>query len=210
MGRKAQHAKASTAHKPKAPRGRRSSKTGPPAAKSDPGEAGLLTRRELSLRLDRHMQTITKWEAEGLPIAIRGRRGRPSRYDEGKVRAWLEAREEAAKQPAGAMDLVQERARKERAQAELAEQAYQAKARELLPKGEVERVWSGHIQAARTVLLGMRQTYADRLFRTATLEGLAGVERLLEEIAREILRELAGEIPAGPPPGAAADGARAA
>jgi hypothetical protein len=39
----------------------------------------LVTRRELAARLGVHMQTVTKWEREGLPIAERGRRGRPSR-----------------------------------------------------------------------------------------------------------------------------------
>jgi DNA-binding XRE family transcriptional regulator len=45
---------------------------------------GGLTRRELASRLGVHLQTIVKWEREGLPVVLR--------YDEAAVQAWLAAR----------------------------------------------------------------------------------------------------------------------
>lgn len=150
----------------------------------------LLTRRDLAAVMQVHMQTITKWEHDGLPIATRGRKGKPSTYREADVRAWLEARELAASK-SGMVDVAQERARKENAQAKLAEQTYQVRARTLLPAEEVARIWSAEITAVRSVILSSYTTHADRIHRAATLDGLAGVEVALKTLAYEILRELA-------------------
>ena len=151
----------------------------------------LITRRAIAAKLAVHMMTVTKWEREGLPIAKRGRKGKPSLYRENEVRAWLQAREEAAKTPDGALDLVQERAKKERWQGLLAEQLFQVRAKQLLPATEVEQAWIAEIAAARSVILSSYTTSADRVFRAATTDGLAGVERELKTIAHGVLRELA-------------------
>lgn len=157
----------------------------------------LLTRRQLAEVLRNgqgepvHMQTITKWEHEGLQPAVRGRRGRPSLYRESDVRAWVAARDAAASNLPGAKDLMAERARKERAQAVLAEQTFQARARVLLPAAEVERLWGAEIQAVRNAIIATYTTQADRLLRAATLEGVGGIEAELKAIAYELLRELA-------------------
>lgn len=135
------------------------------------------------------MMTITKHEREGMPIAQRGSRGRPSYYREVDVRAWLQLREEAAKQT-GANPL-QDRARKERAQAALAEQAFQIRMRDLLPRDEVEKLWAAEVDAVRTLLLSWSTTLADQLFRAATVDGIGGVERVLTDAVRDVLRELA-------------------
>lgn len=154
------------------------------------GDGTLLTRRELADRLHVHMQTVTKWEREGMPIAERGRKGRASRYREEDVRAWLDAREAAAKQ-SGHVDVTQERARKERAQAVLAEQLAATRARHLLPADEVARVWSAEVAAVRSIILASYTSQADKIHRIATLEGVGGVEAVLKELAHEVLRQLA-------------------
>lgn len=154
-----------------------------------PSPGGHLTRRDLAERLGVHMQTVTKWERDGLPIAERGRKGKPSTYREADVRAWLASREDAAKK-SGMIDVAQERARKERAQAVLAEQSYRARERELLPAAEVEKIWNAEVQAVRTAILATYTTQADRVHRAATLEGVGGVEAELKAIAHELLREL--------------------
>lgn len=171
-----------------------------PATASD-GDA-LVTRRDLAKRLDVHMQTVCKWEQDGMPIAQRGRAGKPSLYDELAVRAWLEAREVAAK-TSGTVDVARERAMKERAQAELARQTYQMRQRELVPRVEVERVWSSEVAAVRTKLLAIPQAYADRVHRAATLEGLIGVEQVLKDAVVDALRELSD--PERPPQPATPD-----
>ena len=162
----------------------------------------LLTRRELALAMDVHPQTVTKWERDGLPIAERGRKGKPSRYHEAACRAWRTAREDAARS-SGLVDVAQERARKERAQAILAEQAYQARARELLPRHEVEKVWAAEVAAVRRKLLSWPMTLSDQLFRASALDGVAGLERVLTEAVHAVLLELSAapvEEPAQPAP----------
>lgn len=155
------------------------------------GDGGaLLTRRELADRFHVHMQTVTKWEREGMPIAERGRKGRASRYREEDVRDWLSAREQAAK-TSGHVDVAQERARKERAQAVLAEQLAATRARLLLSADEVARVWSGEVAAVRSIILASYTSQADKIHRIATLEGVGGVEAALKELAHEVLRQLA-------------------
>lgn len=149
----------------------------------------LITRRVLAERLEKHPMSITKWEQQGMPIAARGRKGKPSLYRQSDVITWLSAREAAAKK-SGIVDVAQERARKERAQAELAEQTHQTRSRQLLPAAEVEKVWNAEIQAVRAAILATYTTKADTLHRVATLDGVAGVEAELKRIAHELLREL--------------------
>lgn len=158
----------------------------------------LLTRRQLAAVADLpgqdgpvHMQTVTKWERDGLPIAKRGRKGKPSLYSEADVRAWLAVREEVA-ESGNALDLAQERARKEHWQALLAEQLHKTRERDLLPRADVEKAWTAEVAAVRTKLLAWATTLADRVTRAATLEAEPGVERVLGEAVREVLRELAG------------------
>jgi len=149
-----------------------------------------VTRPELADALDVHPMTVTKWERDGMPIEIRGRRGVSTKYREASVRAWLKKREQAA--AAGQLvDLAAERARKERAQAMESEQRFALRARKLLPADEVDLVWSGEATAVRNRLLAIPATQADRLHRAAILDGVAGVERALEKMVRDILTELA-------------------
>lgn len=155
--------------------------------------APLLTRRALAAKLEVHMGTIVKWDRDGMPVAQRGRKGKPSLYDEAAVRHWLAEREAAAAEPGAAMDLVQERAKKEHWQALLAQQTHQVRAHELLPAAEVAKAWSAEVAAVRTKILSSYTSHADKVYRAGTLKGLAGVEASLKEIAYDILRELAGQ-----------------
>jgi len=160
--------------------------------RSAPSVRGLVTRRELAKRLGCNARTIAKWIEEGLPVAKRGRGGRPSKYDEAAVRAWIEVREEAAR--SNAPDLMASRARKELAQAVEAEQRVAIRAGKLIPIEEVDRIWSGQVAAVRARLLAWPTALADRLHRVAALEGAAGVERVLQEIVYDALRELAAGV----------------
>lgn len=166
------------------------------------GHAGLVTRRVLADRLGVHPMTVVKWEQDGAPVAQRGARGRASLYDPAAVVAWKAARDKAAtERPEGHVDVAAERARKERAQAVLAEQTFAARARRLLPIDEVERVWAGEVAAVRSAILATYTTAADRLHRVAVTEGVAGVEAELRDLAYGLLRELAD--PTRPLPGGA-------
>lgn len=147
-----------------------------------------LTRLQLAKAMGCNGRTIAKWLEEGMPVEERGRGGRASRYDERKVRAWVAAREKAG----GMSEVARERARKERAQAVLAEQLAASRSQDLLPRVDVERVWAAEVAAVRAKLLSWPATLADRLTRVASLEGEVGVERVLDEAVRDALRELAG------------------
>jgi hypothetical protein len=144
----------------------------------------LLNRRALAERLEVHPQTVVKWQEEGMPVAERGGKGRASLYDEARRAA-------AAKGPA--VDLVAERARKERAQAVEAEQRVAIKAREYRPIGEYTRVWQATLEALKTAILTTYLTKADQVHRAGVLAGVAGVEAELKAIALGLLRELGGE-----------------
>lgn len=165
-----------------------------PTASSD-DDGVLFTRRELARTLDVHMQTISsKWEPAGMPVAQRGGRGRPSLYRLSDVRAWLDRRtaEAAASTNGhGRLDLVQERAELARAQAERVKLETLARRGELADKRAVERVWAAEVAAVRTRLLALPVVEADRIARAAVVDGVPGVEAVLEAIVRDVLTELA-------------------
>lgn len=160
------------------------------------GKPRLLTRRELAAALDVHMQSITRWERDGMPTAKRGSRGRPSLYDKAACLAWKAARDKATESPMGTISLELERARKEHAQALLAEQLHATREGKLLKREDVERTWSAHVAAVRNRLLHLPQSLADQLAREATLGGAAAVETKLREAVIAVLHELAGTAPA--------------
>lgn len=153
-------------------------------------DASLITRRELAELRAVHYNTVIDWERDGMPVAKKGSRGRPSMYSQAAVEAWLEAREAAAAN-GSRLDVSQERARKERAQALLAEQMYASRARDLLSRTDVEHEWAAEIAGVRAVFLAVPTTFAARVFRAGTLDGEAGTERVLREVVNEVLRELA-------------------
>jgi phage terminase Nu1 subunit (DNA packaging protein) len=150
----------------------------------------LFTRNELVKEPDipaTHPQTIAGWVAEGCPIEVRGGPGRPHLYAKEKVLAWLELRK--SKDP-DVVDLTAARTLKELAQARLNEQKLLELEGKLLPREEVERQWMAELAAIRTRLMILPHTLADRLYRAATLEGVAGVEAALDEEIRNVLEEL--------------------
>lgn len=151
----------------------------------------LLTREQLATAWGVHARTVAKWQEEGLPVAVRGRGGRASRYDQEECDAWKAAREALAVDE-GPVDLTRERARKERAQALLAEQLYAVRSGKLLDAALVEKAWAAEIAAARAVVLSSYTAAADRVYRAAVTDGLGGVERELKALAFAVLRELAG------------------
>lgn len=134
-----------------------------------PMPAPLVTRRELADALGCHMQTVTKYEREGMPIAKRGDRGKPSLYQPEDVRAWLAQRADGAQAPVAAIELA-----------------------------DVRDAWVEEIAAIRALLLSRYASGAGRVHRAAA-QGVAGVARELQAITAEILRALAaGERPASP------------
>lgn len=150
----------------------------------------LLTWSELSSALGAdlptapHAVTISKWVQQGMPVAERGRGGRPSRYDLEAVRAWLRQRTEAA--DAGApIDVARERARYFRLQADRTELDVRKRAGELVEAAEVEQRWASIVTAVRESLLSLPDVAVQR--------GIVAPanEDALVELVDEALRDLA-------------------
>lgn len=150
----------------------------------------LVTRRELAQVHGVHLQTISKWEQQGLPVAEPGSKGRPSKFDPDAVAAWLKAREDAAEK-SGVADLARERALRERAQRIAREQATAREARQLIPRAEAEKALTDEVLRMRAALLGWERTLPHRIARAYELEGERGVARELRSAVEEILNELA-------------------
>ncbi len=150
----------------------------------------LLTRAQIAKELDTHPQTIEKWKAAGMPVAVPGSPGVPHRYRASECRAWLDAREEA-RQTSGVIDFERARAEKEHWQARLNEQKFLVQAGELLHVDDVRRTWSKVVSAVRARLLTIPVHSADRIHRVAVMEGESAVEVVLDELMREVLTELA-------------------
>lgn len=155
-----------------------------------------ISRREAAEILDVHVDTVSKMIGEGLEVAVIERRGRGNALVLSR-RAVLAFH--GARRVPGDLDPKQERARRDRAQAVLSEQAFKQRARDLLPADEVERVWSGHISAVRTKILSWSAVLAGRIHRAAR-GGVGAVEAELDAAVREVLTELAAETSAGGPP----------
>ena len=149
----------------------------------------LVNRRKLSSIFNVHMQTIMNWEQSGMPVSEPGRRGVPSLYSVADVEKWLTDREEAAREN-GTLDLAQERARRERAQAIMAEQTVAIRARDLVPANEVEKVWTAGFMAIRAKVLSWPATVSDIIYRQAEINGLQGVQEAIKQAGDELLLEL--------------------
>ena len=104
-----------------------------------------------------------------MPVLRAGGRGRESVYDAVACLKWQ--RDQTGRNGAQA-----DRARRDRAQALLAEQAYQLRAGELLPRDQVFEMWAGEYAALRTALLALPQLLADKLAKAHDQAGIDGLE----------------------------------
>ena len=111
----------------------------------------LLTRFELAEALAIHRQTVVKWVAGGMPIAVRGGRGRTHLYRESEVLQWLESRD--AENAETVVDLTAARTRKELALADVSELKAGEMRGDLLSREEVETAWRAENSAVRAMLL---------------------------------------------------------
>ena len=147
----------------------------------------LLTGEELSDMLSVSPGTIRSWARRGMPIARRGRRGDktcPSLYHEVDVRQWREKRESERQ------ELTQARARKDRAQALLAEQTVRLRARGLVWRVDADRVWAAEVDRICRNLRSWVKPLSRRLSKAASGGGLPAVQAALETAVHEKLTEL--------------------
>lgn len=153
----------------------------------------LVTRRELANLLNVTMSGVTKWEQAGMPVAERGRKGKASLYSEAEAKNWLAERDKAAREN-GTFDLARERARKERAQAILAEQTVAIRAGDLVPVDQISKTLTAGFGAFRAKVLAWQATMSDALYRESKINGLQGVQRAIKDAAEELLLDLSKAI----------------
>jgi phage terminase Nu1 subunit (DNA packaging protein) len=94
------------------------------------------------------------------------------------------------RKPEKPLDGPQCRARRDLAQAKLLEGKNAKESGAVVGAELVERAWTAEVQAVRGFMLAFPARYTDRCYRAGTLDGLAGVERVLIEAVHEALREL--------------------
>jgi len=144
----------------------------------------LLTRRELATALGIHVQTITKWQQQGMPIAARGRRGRAALHSLPAVIEWRHRTEAARQTGAEVVSLSAARARLAKAQAEKWERENRKRTGELIERAVVVREGQNMIFAAKTKLL--------QVPRQCVLRGVPrDAEAVIRQHIVEALRELA-------------------
>jgi hypothetical protein len=102
-----------------------------------------------------------------------------------KTAAWKAARDHDQRLD-GPVSLEQARARQSLADALLREQLLALRAKDLLPRIEVDRVWQAERQAIRNYLLATpgRERWAEKLLKASTAGGVPGVESALTTLVR--------------------------
>lgn len=149
--------------------------------------AALLTAKEVCARLradgigEWEPGTLWAWTLESppLPVAVRGKSGRPHKYAYADVLAWLKAREERQQQQ---RDPRLEKAFQE---ARLARLRADELERRLVPAAEVEQAMGAVVDAARTAL----ESLPARL--TRLLHGDTKVHSIIDGEVRRILERMA-------------------
>ena len=115
-------------------------------------------------------------------MAKRGRRGLGHLYALDDVQGWLAAREDAKAGPGGDLDVVRERALRDRAQRHLAEQTLKTRAGDLVSKDEVIAEWSAHVCGGEGEAIGSSWRYSISTTLTV-LELAALIREALDELA---------------------------
>lgn len=149
----------------------------------------VLTRRQVARLLGCHEDTVSRLVQDGpLAAAVVARRGRGGalRFSRAAVETYKAVRDEGRE-----FDPARERARKDRADADLKEHRLAVERGDFLPRATVEQMQVAEATAVRAKILSWSTTIADHVHRAAIREGVAGVEAILERAAYEVLDELA-------------------
>ena len=155
----------------------------------------LIGRAQLALAFGVHPARISRWAADGMPVADRGGRGRESKFDLAAVVAWrVSTQVQSATQRTGddgePIDLSLERAKLARAQTERTLQDVSTKSKELLPVDEVRQVVGTAFHAVKAAVMALPKALAERCVE-GSREGVAVVHAILETAAHDCLRSLA-------------------
>ena len=152
----------------------------------------LMTRDGLARLFAVTPGAITRWARDGMPVATGGGSGRQAHYRPSACVAWRLAQLEAKYAGMEGLNPPVERAKRDRAQARLAEQLHRRREGDLLEIAEVTRAWALIVVAVRARLLAMPHALADRCAHATTP---AEVAAILKGEVYDALRELAAWHP---------------
>jgi phage terminase Nu1 subunit (DNA packaging protein) len=150
-------------------------------------QSDLVDRRRLAALLGVVPLRISKWQADGLPVARRGARGRANLYDVGAVVRWRVSRNARDDAP---LSLGAERARLARAQAVKVEHENAIRRGEYTRNTDVQREYADIAVSVRNRLRAIPSAVAPQIV-TAAAGGPAPVAALLLARIDDALRELA-------------------
>jgi phage terminase Nu1 subunit (DNA packaging protein) len=136
----------------------------------------------------RHFQRLMA--EPGAPPKIQTTTGRAAGLPVEPYRRWLRGRIAAELGAAETLSPQAERARLDRARAELAELDLGRKRLELIPKNEVAAAWSSQIHIAKSRLLSLPSRVSGEILRLRTQREIEGVIRdriieILDELSRQ-------------------------
>jgi phage terminase Nu1 subunit (DNA packaging protein) len=154
----------------------------------------FITKADVAAALNVDVRTVTKWQADPadpLPIAVRGKRGKPHRYDIAAVFAWGFRRRLAELQISDdgeVYDFEAERARLTHEQADKVGLEVAQLRGELLPTRAVLQTWQLAVTNMRAKILAL-PTKAAHAVQAA--EDLGEIRDVLTTVCYEALEELA-------------------
>jgi phage terminase Nu1 subunit (DNA packaging protein) len=140
--------------------------------------------------------TIIRFARDGMPVAEGGGQGRQAKYLPSACVAWRLAQVESKYAGMEGLNPQVERAKRDRAQARLADQLHARRSGEVIAVEEVRQTWVSLVLAVRSKMLRWPSSLADQLARTSTP---AEVQRILDVEVRAALEELSRGAPPGPP-----------
>lgn len=151
----------------------------------------FVTRPQLAKVFSKDPRTIAKWLEEGLPVARRGRGGRPSLYSLPHCIKWMLARElEGRETSTEHLSATDERALLDRRRREELELKLQVRRGELVEVSAVRAEYADLAVAVKARLRAIPDAIADQIAAAASA-GPASAKALLLARIDDALRELA-------------------
>ena len=158
----------------------------------------IVNKRQLSEILGVSEETLTSWQADGMPVKTKGAQGVSGEYEPAAaIRWWLDRELDKVRSE-------QPRDRLARVQADRIEMDMTRERGELIPAEEIDPAWSGQVIATRQEMLSLPPYWAPRIRRSenddAAIDLMAGaIEDALRKMSEDEDEPSAAEVVAQGP-----------
>lgn len=153
-------------------------------------QEGLIVKQELCNALDLSIKTIDNYIGQGMPVAIRGSKGRPHQFDLEQCKVWIAANVRGQGGTENDENLNEAKLRKLQAEASLAEIELQRERAELVEIEEVAKQVASEYSTVRAKLLALPTKVSGIIY---SLQSQREVTEVLDNAIREILQELTAD-----------------